>query len=156
MSQRLTLAAIAALALVSPATRKTAARNRCRLLTLCRNLSMRLMRRGAMTLEVDATDIERAIFNVKQSIPVEPGKRLTLLYPQWLPGKHGPRGALAELAGLKFSANGATASLGSGIRRRSMPFTSTSPKAPRNWTPAINSCRRSATAKAALSSRQRC
>ena len=59
-----------------------------------------------MRLEVDATDVERAIFLVKQSIPVEAGKPLILLYPQWLPGKHGPRGALSEITGLKVRANG--------------------------------------------------
>ncbi|HNW17189.1 MAG TPA: peptidase M61 [Sphingorhabdus lacus] len=59
-----------------------------------------------MVLEVDATDVARAIFRVKQTIPVEAGKPLTLLYPQWLPGKHGPRGALAEMTGLKVRAGG--------------------------------------------------
>ena len=59
-----------------------------------------------MKLEVDATDVARAIFHVKQSIPVEAGKPLILLYPQWLPGKHGPRGALAEMTGLKIRSNG--------------------------------------------------
>lgn len=59
-----------------------------------------------MKLEVDATDVARAIFRVKQSIPVEAGKPLTLLYPQWLPGKHAPRGALAEMTGLKIRSNG--------------------------------------------------
>ena len=61
---------------------------------------------AAMKLEVDATDVARAIFRVKQSIPVEAGKPLILLYPQWLPGKHAPRGALAEITGLKIRANG--------------------------------------------------
>jgi predicted metalloprotease with PDZ domain len=65
----------------------------------------------AMNLEVDATDIDRAIFRVKQSFatteqPLTRERTLTLLYPQWLPGKHAPRGAIAELAGLKFSAKG--------------------------------------------------
>jgi predicted metalloprotease with PDZ domain len=59
-----------------------------------------------MKLEVDATDVARAIFRVKQTIPVEPGKPLTLLYPQWLPGKHAPRGALAEMTGLKIRSGG--------------------------------------------------
>lgn len=59
-----------------------------------------------MVLQVDATDITRAIFDVKQRIPVEAGKPLILLYPEWLPGKHGPRGALAELTGLQIKANG--------------------------------------------------
>ena len=60
----------------------------------------------AMTLQVDATDIDRAIFHVRQTIPVEQGKPLILLYPQWLPGKHGPRGALAEMTGLMIRAGG--------------------------------------------------
>jgi predicted metalloprotease with PDZ domain len=59
-----------------------------------------------MRLDVDATDNTRAIFRVKQTIPVDPGKPLVLLYPEWLPGKHGPRGALAELAGLKIRSGG--------------------------------------------------
>jgi len=60
----------------------------------------------AMTLQVDATDIDRAIFHVRQTIPVEQGKPLILLYPQWLPGKHGPRGALTEMTGLMIRAGG--------------------------------------------------
>ena len=59
-----------------------------------------------MILSVDATDIDRAIFQVRQVIPVEKGKPLILLYPQWLPGKHGPRGALAEMTGLMIRAGG--------------------------------------------------
>jgi predicted metalloprotease with PDZ domain len=59
-----------------------------------------------MTLEVDATDITRSIFRVKQTIPVDPAKPLVLLYPKWLPGKHAPRGAISELVSLKISAGG--------------------------------------------------
>jgi len=59
-----------------------------------------------MTLEVDASDIARAIFRVKQTIPVEAGMPLILLYPEWLPGKHAPRGAIAELTGLKIRSRG--------------------------------------------------
>lgn len=58
-----------------------------------------------MELEVDATDVARGIFHVRQRIPVEKGKPLILLYPQWLPGKHAPRGALAEMTGLQIKAN---------------------------------------------------
>ncbi len=59
-----------------------------------------------MTLDVDATDISRSIFKVRQTIPVTSGKPLVLLYPQWLPGKHGPRGAISELVGLTITAGG--------------------------------------------------
>ncbi len=61
-----------------------------------------------MILEVDAADIDRAIFRVKQTIPVDPKKPVILLYPEWLPGKHAPRGAISELTGLIFrTQNGA-------------------------------------------------
>lgn len=108
MSQRLSLAAIAALALASPAYAQTSAPQPVPIADGVPDPVDTPYAPGAMTLEVDATDIARAIFRVKQDIPVEGGKTLTLLYPKWLPGKHGPRGALAELNGLKLrSADGA-------------------------------------------------
>jgi len=60
---------------------------------------------GVISLKIDATDIERHIFNVHESIPVKPGA-LTLLYPQWLPGTHAPRGPIDGLAGLMMSVSG--------------------------------------------------
>ena len=59
-----------------------------------------------ITLEVDATDAPRGIFHAHLSLPVTPGP-LTLLYPEWLPGEHGPTGPVLELAGLKMAANDA-------------------------------------------------
>ena len=38
-------------------------------------------------------------------IPVKPGP-LTLMYPQWIPGEHGPTGPIDDMAGLVFQANG--------------------------------------------------
>jgi predicted metalloprotease with PDZ domain len=65
---------------------------------------------GPIALEVDASDTKRAAFRVTETIPVAPGtERLTLLFPQWLPGHHSPRGTLAELTGLTFTAGGKTA-----------------------------------------------
>ena len=61
---------------------------------------------GTMQLKVDATDVARGIFHVRQTIPVAKPGKLTLLYPEWLPGKHAPRGAIAEMAGFKPSAGG--------------------------------------------------
>lgn len=61
---------------------------------------------GTMILRVDATDVARGIFHVRQTIPVARAGKLTLLYPEWLPGKHAPRGAIAEVAGFKASAGG--------------------------------------------------
>ena len=62
---------------------------------------------GTMTLKVDATDIDRAIFRVQQTIPVE-GASATLLLPKWLPGNHAPRGQIEKLAGLVIKAGGKT------------------------------------------------
>lgn len=61
---------------------------------------------GTMQLNVDASDFARGIFHVRQTIPVAKAGKLTLLYPEWLPGKHAPRGAIAEIAGFKPSAGG--------------------------------------------------
>jgi len=60
---------------------------------------------GTMTLDVDASDVARGVYRVTQTIPVASGtRRLTLLFPEWLPGNHAPRGPIAELVGLEFSA----------------------------------------------------
>ena len=62
---------------------------------------------GTMTLDIDATDVVRGDYKVTQTIPVAAGaKELILLYPQWLPGNHGPRGPLAELVGVQFFVDG--------------------------------------------------
>lgn len=61
---------------------------------------------GTLTIDVDARDTARAIFRVKQTVPVAGAGPLTLLYPQWLPGNHAPRGPIASIAGLKISGNG--------------------------------------------------
>ena len=60
---------------------------------------------GTIALRVDATDLDRRIFRVRETLPVTPGP-LRLNYPQWLPGTHGPTGRIAELAGLTISAAG--------------------------------------------------
>jgi predicted metalloprotease with PDZ domain len=62
---------------------------------------------GTIVLTVDARNNSQQIFQIHESIPVKAGK-LTLLYPQWLPGNHGPTGPLNALAGLKFTGNGKT------------------------------------------------
>jgi len=63
---------------------------------------------GVIRLEVDATDTARRILQVKQTLEgVKPG-RLTLLYPEWLPGKHYNFGSIDKLAGLIIRGNGQT------------------------------------------------
>src|SRR5438105_4626726 len=60
---------------------------------------------GSITLKVDLADLDRRIFAVHESIPVKRGP-LTLLYPEWLPGNHAPRGPIDALAGLLISTGG--------------------------------------------------
>ena len=57
-------------------------------------------------IEVDATDIDRRIVSVKQTIPVAGPGPLILLYPQWIPGNHGPVGPVDDIADLRITANG--------------------------------------------------
>jgi len=61
---------------------------------------------GTVKLEVDATDLDRRIFGIRQSIPVSGAGPLTLLYPQWIMGNHAPRGPIYNYSGLKMMANG--------------------------------------------------
>jgi predicted metalloprotease with PDZ domain len=61
---------------------------------------------GTLTIDVDARDTQRAIFRVKQTIPVQGSGRVTLFYPEWLPGNHAPRGPIATIAGLRITGGG--------------------------------------------------
>jgi predicted metalloprotease with PDZ domain len=61
---------------------------------------------GVITLEIDATDVRRGIFQGRETLPIAGPGPITLLYPQWLPGNHGPRGPLNLFAGLEVRANG--------------------------------------------------
>ncbi|OYX09064.1 MAG: hypothetical protein B7Z08_06705 [Sphingomonadales bacterium 32-68-7] len=62
---------------------------------------------GTVRLDIDATDLDRALFRVTQVFPVEAGAReLVLLFPQWLPGNHSPRGPLNLLTDVRFEAGG--------------------------------------------------
>ena len=56
-------------------------------------------------LTVDATEAPGKILHVRLEIPVRPGP-LTLVYPKWIPGNHMPSGPIADLTGLRLSANG--------------------------------------------------
>jgi predicted metalloprotease with PDZ domain len=61
---------------------------------------------GTMILKVDATDLDQNIFSVQQTIPVASAGRMTLLFPEWLPGNHAPRGQVEKVAGLVIKAGG--------------------------------------------------
>ncbi|MCA1663755.1 MAG: M61 family peptidase, partial [Myxococcales bacterium] len=57
------------------------------------------------TLTVDARDAPRRMLHAQLSMPATPGP-LTLRYPKWIPGEHGPNGPVVDVAGIVVRANG--------------------------------------------------
>ena len=60
-----------------------------------------------ISVTVDATKTPQKLLRAHLVMPVKPGP-LTLYYPKWIPGEHGPDGPIANLTGLKFEADGKT------------------------------------------------
>jgi len=60
---------------------------------------------GTITLALDATEAARRILRTRETIPARSGP-LTLAYPKWIPGEHGPSGPVVEIVGMTFSAAG--------------------------------------------------
>jgi predicted metalloprotease with PDZ domain len=58
-----------------------------------------------ITLSVDLTDAPRKILHATEVMPVAAGP-LTLVYPKWIPGEHGPTGPIENMAGFFITANG--------------------------------------------------
>jgi len=58
-------------------------------------------------LRVDLTDAPRRLFHVQMTMPAKTGP-MTLLYPEWIPGEHGPTGPVVNLVGLKIEGGGNT------------------------------------------------
>src|SRR5262249_25641701 len=56
-------------------------------------------------LDVDAREAPRRILHARETLTAAAGP-LTLLYPKWIPGEHGPTGPIENLAGLRISAGG--------------------------------------------------
>ena len=56
-------------------------------------------------LSVDATRAPERRFRAHSVLAVTPGP-LTLVYPKWIPGEHGPTGPIGNIAGLRFRAGG--------------------------------------------------
>jgi predicted metalloprotease with PDZ domain len=61
---------------------------------------------GTIQLTVDASDVTRAIFKVREHVPVPGPGDFVMLYPKWVPGGHSPRGDVKNATGFKVSANG--------------------------------------------------
>ncbi len=60
---------------------------------------------GTLTLNVDLRDTAHKVFHVQEYIPAASGP-LTLHYPQWIPGEHGPSGPIDGVSGLIITAGG--------------------------------------------------
>src|SRR5579864_3128468 len=58
---------------------------------------------SVMTLAVDESQAARRIAFVHEQIPVRPGP-LSLAYPKWIPGEHGPTGPVYQFAVLRVRA----------------------------------------------------
>jgi predicted metalloprotease with PDZ domain len=60
---------------------------------------------GTISLAVDITNTTDRVATVHETIPVRAGK-LTLLYPEWIPGNHSPTGPIEDMGDLVITANG--------------------------------------------------
>jgi len=56
-------------------------------------------------IAVDLREAPRRIFHARMEFPVTAGP-LTLVYPKWIPGEHGPNGPIVEVTGVQFRASG--------------------------------------------------
>lgn len=59
-----------------------------------------------ITLQVDLTDASRKLVHARETMAVAPGP-LTLVFPKWIPGEHGPTGPIEDMAGFTISARAA-------------------------------------------------
>lgn len=59
-----------------------------------------------LTVRVDARDVQRKHVHTDLTLAVRGGGPLTLVFPKWIPGEHGPNGPLESMIGLLIRANG--------------------------------------------------
>ena len=74
-------------------------------LLLSSALALSLAAGAPIKLSVDASTAPQHHLHAVERIPAAPGA-LTLFYPKWIPGEHGPTGPIQDLVGLHFTANG--------------------------------------------------
>src|SRR5580700_11100741 len=79
----------------------------CLAIVLLISISLFAANAPTIVLSVDATEAPGKIFHAQLRIPAKPGT-LTLYYPKWIPGEHGPTGPVTDLTGLRFTASGKT------------------------------------------------
>ena len=62
---------------------------------------------GTITLDIDASDIKRALYRVTETIPVAAGTAsIVLQLPEWIPGDHAASGTIDQLNGIQFLVDG--------------------------------------------------
>ncbi|WP_158793210.1 M61 family metallopeptidase [Granulicella sp. L60] len=74
-------------------------------LALALSAGVAMAQTAPITLSVDLTDAPRKILHATEVMPVTAGP-LTVVYPKWIPGEHGPTGPLGNMAGFMITANG--------------------------------------------------
>jgi predicted metalloprotease with PDZ domain len=62
---------------------------------------------GVMHVALDASQAARKIFHVAVSMPATPGA-FTFVYPEWIPGYHGPVGPIEDVVEMHVLSNGKT------------------------------------------------
>ena len=67
--------------------------------------SIAVAQTAPITLNVDLRDSPRKILHATEEMPVTAGP-LTVVYPKWIPGEHGPTGPIENMAGFFITANG--------------------------------------------------
>jgi len=68
------------------------------LATLCASTITVSAQTAPIALSVDLTDAPRKLIHATEIMPVQPGS-MTLVYPEWIPGEHGPTGPIVNQAG---------------------------------------------------------
>jgi predicted metalloprotease with PDZ domain len=59
-----------------------------------------------LTVVVDAREAGRNIVHVEETIRVTQSGEMTLYYPKWVPGEHGPTGPIANVAAIRMTSGG--------------------------------------------------
>ena len=54
-----------------------------------------------IALTVDLTKTPQKLLQAHETMAVKPGP-LTIYYPKWIPGEHGPDGPISSLTGMHF------------------------------------------------------
>ena len=62
---------------------------------------------AVIELEVDTRDVQHGIQHAHLTLPAKPGE-MSVAYPKWTQGEHGPTGPIEQVAGLKFTAGDRT------------------------------------------------